>query len=321
MFKWMFNSTIFFVLSFLILINVSYSKGNTDDWPVLKGPYLGQKPPGLTPELFAPGIISTKIKRELNSVFSPKGDEFYFAIYTPKPKDKCIIWCSKQINGMWTKPEVANFSGKTIDVDMALSMDGNKLYFCSLRPMEQGAKPVAKHAIWFCNRLKKSGWSEPIKLGTLINTSESETYPCLTQKGRMFFASTRKGGRGGKDIYYSQQIKGKFLKPVNIGDAVNTQYGEGDTFVAPDESFLIVSSSGRPDSLGGSDLYISFKKPDGTWTVVKNMGKTVNTKDYEYSPMASPDGKYLFFSRFSEAGSDIFWVDSKVIDKFRPKKF
>ena len=47
------------------MMNFFYSKEKTNDWPVLKGPYIGQKPPGMTPEIFAPGIISTE-KRQLN---------------------------------------------------------------------------------------------------------------------------------------------------------------------------------------------------------------------------------------------------------------
>jgi Tol biopolymer transport system component len=50
------------------------------------------------------------------------------------------------------------------------------------------------------------------------------------------------------------------------------------------------------------------------------MGKPINTKVYEYCPMVSPDGKYLFFSRFFEGKSDIYWVDSRIIDKYRPKE-
>jgi hypothetical protein len=307
------------LISILFLILPIFTNNTKkDNWPVLKGPYLGQKPPGMTPEIFAPGIISTK-KRELNSVFSPKGDEFFFAIYTPKPINKCTIMYSKQVNGIWIKPEVAPFSGKYIDVDMAFSPDGNKLYFCSTRPNQSGSIPTPKHDIWFCNRLKNNNWSEPKNLGTLINSSESETYPSFTRNGRMYFASSCKGGKGSKDIYYSQQINGKFSKPENIGIAINTQYGEGDTFVAPDESFLIVSSRGRPDSIGGGDIYISFKKKDGSWTIAKNMGKPINTKVYEYCPMVSPDGKYLFFSRFSEGKSDIYWVDGKIIGELKPK--
>ncbi|UCC31734.1 MAG: hypothetical protein JSU86_05540, partial [Phycisphaerales bacterium] len=50
--------------------------------PRLRGPYLGQEPPGLTAELFAPGVISRKYD-ELNSVFSPDGRQFLFSIKLP----------------------------------------------------------------------------------------------------------------------------------------------------------------------------------------------------------------------------------------------
>ena len=74
--------------------------------------------------------------------------------------------------------------------------------------------------------------------------------------------------------------------------------------IAPDESYMIVNSSGRPDDLGNSDLYISFKREDGSWTRLKNMGKIINSPETDYCPMLSPDG-------------DIYWVDAKIIDAFK----
>ncbi|MBE0664402.1 MAG: hypothetical protein IH584_01170 [Candidatus Aminicenantes bacterium] len=56
-------------LLILAALNVSAQQ---KEFPKLTGPYLGQKPPGTTPELFAPGIVSTGLN-ELNSVFSPDG--------------------------------------------------------------------------------------------------------------------------------------------------------------------------------------------------------------------------------------------------------
>ncbi|MCP4896761.1 MAG: hypothetical protein GY906_07255 [bacterium] len=289
-----------------------------DHFPQLKGHYLGQKPPGMTPELFAPGIISTDA-RELNAVFSPRGDEFYFAIYHPDPDETCVIMRTKQVDGIWTEPAAVPFSGTTADVDMAFSLDGKTLYFCSTRTQPPGASSAPKHDIWFCDRLVSGDWSEPKNVGRVINTSESETYPCWTRNGRMYFSAIREGGFGGKDIYYSQQAEGTFSAPINIGSAVNTPYDEGDTYVAPDEEFLIVSVRGRPDCAGGSDLYISFRKNDGEWASPVNMGVAINTEAYEYSPMVTPDGRFLFFSRFEESGSDIYWVDAGIIDSFRPE--
>ena len=51
--------------------------------PVVKGSYFGQDPPGMTPKVFAPGIVSTGLD-ELNSVFSPNGQEFYFCVRNPQ---------------------------------------------------------------------------------------------------------------------------------------------------------------------------------------------------------------------------------------------
>ena len=55
---------------------------------------------------------------------------------------------------------------------------------------------------------------------------------------------------------------GSFAQPVNLGPPVSTEFHEGDTHVAPDESYLILSSV-RPAGLGQNDLYVSFREPDG----------------------------------------------------------
>jgi hypothetical protein len=302
------------ILSVFLLVafgqNIS-TVDKTGDFPVLKGPYLGQKPPGMVPEIFAPGIISTE-KYELNSIFSPKGDEFFFCILIKKPRRKYIAMYTRQLNGVWTKPEVAPFSRKYNSVDMAFSLDGNKLYFCSDRPASWNPSP--DDDIWVCRRLKNNNWSEPENLGLPVNSLGIESYPCFTKNGRMYFASTRKGGKGVKDVYYSKWISGKFCKPVNL-ETINTKHGEGDIYVDPYECYLIVCSWGRADSYGGGDLYISFKDNHGNWSSVLNMGKLINTEHTEYCPVISPDGKYLIFTR----DGNIYWVDARIITKFKQR--
>jgi Tol biopolymer transport system component len=83
---------------------------------------------------------------------------------------------------------------------------------------------------------------------------------------------------------------------------------------------MIVNSSGRPDDLGNSDLYISFKKEDGSWTKLKNMGNKINSPETDYCPMLSPDGKYFFFTSKRSGNGDIYWVDAKIIDDFLKKE-
>lgn len=94
-------------------------------------------------------------------------------------------------------------------------------------------------------------------------------------------------------------MNGKYSKPENLGDEINTKYFEGDPYIAPDESFLIFTSYNRPDGLGDGDLYISFNQ-NGHWTAPKNLGAPINSSALDFCPNRSPDGKYFFFT--SERG-------------------
>jgi Tol biopolymer transport system component len=272
----------------------------------------------MTPEIFAPGIISVKERNELNSVFSPKGDEFFFTAYNAGI-DRAQMMFSKRVKGKWTKPELApmsNTSEKTNDVDMAFSPDGNQLYFCSDRPTSWDPKP--KLNIWYSNRTEK-GWSKPICLEKPVNSKELDLYPSFTTNGTMYFSSARPGGLGDRDVYFSRWKDGKFSTPVRMGPAINSIHREGDTFISPDENYIIVTTEKRPDRFGIADLYISFKNKDGSWTPAKNMGKTLNTDGVEYCPMVTPNGKYFFFTRKDRKSrkSDIYWMDARFIDSLR----
>ena len=105
--------------------------------------------------------------------------------------------------------------------------------------------------------------------------------------------------------------------PENLGRRINTESREYDPFIAPDESYLIFASE-RPGGLGAADLYISFREAGGAWGDPKNMGTAVNSSAADYTPMLSPDGKYLFFTSSRQAQDDIYWIDARVIDTFRP---
>jgi Tol biopolymer transport system component len=296
--------------SVLSIIFIFTGQAQQDNFPVLKGPYLGQKPPGVTPEIFAPGIISTEERYELNSVFSQKGDEFYYEISTTTQAEKeqgkyfYIIMVSRMKNGVWIKPEIAPFSGKYSIMDMNFSPDGNRLYFCSDRPNPWDSS--SKTHIWYVDRLD-NGWSEAKILGPPIYSPECEQgQPTFTKDGTMYF---RQNPHGSFDLYCSKYENGKYLKPVILGEAINTPYDEGKPFIAPDESYLLFIRYGMPDSIdGGRGLYISFKREEGHWTPAKN------TNIYGSLPKFTPDGKYFFFSQ----GGDIYWVDAKIIEELKP---
>jgi ankyrin repeat protein len=272
--------------------------------PVLEGDYLGQKTPGTQPERFAPGIVSTE-KNELNSVFSADGREFYYAIQTGQMK--WVIMVMKRVNDRWSKPAPASFSGQYSDVDLFISVDGKKLFFCSNRPLEKNGAEKKDFDIWMVER-DGDDWSKPRHQGAPVNSDESEFYPSLTKDGTLYFQSQRSDSRGSKDIYRSRPVDGKYKKIENVGDVINSDLFEGDVLIAPDEDYMIYSVD-RPEGFGRGDLYISFRAENDGWTTPKNMGAQINSEYNENCPILSPDGKFLFFTR----NDDIFWVDATVI--------
>ncbi len=66
------------------------------------------------------------------------------------------------------------------------------------------------------------------------------------------------------DLYLSKYVTGKFGKLERLGDNVNTEKDEYNSFVAPDESFFTFTSNGWGNSYGEDDLYICFRREDGT---------------------------------------------------------
>jgi hypothetical protein len=278
-----------------------------------KGPYLGQKTPGTTPQIFAPGIISTG-SGELNIIISPEGNEIYFC--RSRRGSPVVIMVTKQFNGEWTDPQIAPFSGTFSDMDPSMSADGEKILFGSTRP--NGKDNAEGCDIWVVERLPSEKWTEPRNIGEPVNTLKNENYPTLTQKDTLYFQSKGHGGMGGLDIFRSEFRDGQYSEPVNLGPSINSEYNDFDAFISRDESYLIFSSSNRSGGYGSGDLYISFKNKDGSWAKAQNMGKAINSSSMEYCPKVSPDGKYLFFTSGRSGDGDIYWVDAGIIQKFRP---
>jgi Tol biopolymer transport system component len=276
---------------------------------------LGQAPPGETPGIFALGIVCTG-RYVLNAVFSPDLKEFYFS--TMDADKNYTVMQMREIEGRWTRPRIAPFSGTYSDADPFISPDGKRLLFPSDRPLEEGGVAADGYNIWVVDRTGP-GWIDPRPLGPEINQPGGlEIYPSLTRSGILYFSSDREGGRGSGDIYRSRRVNGVYAEPENLGKAINTPDREFDAFIAPDESYLIFSSYRRDGGFGKSDLYISFRRGEGKWTQAVNMGRLFNSRESEFTPIVTPDGKYFFFTSTRLGQGDIYWVDAAVLDRYRP---
>lgn len=304
----------------------------TAAWPKLTGPYLGQKPPGTAPEVFAPGIVS-KGYDERMAFFTPDGKELYYQL---RGAPHTVAVHMKEEFGAWSHPETAFFSGRYFS-EFALSPDGNKIVYCSNQPESDQGPPSDLWRTWMVERTEE-GWDRPRDLG--VETA----YPTISSRGDLYFFRYRHGRTGDGQLFMSAYRDGAYTDAVDIGDPdneINTVDHEVDPFIAPDESYLIFASN-RPGGYGEADLYICFRRADGTWTKARNMGPSINTKAVEFCPSVSPDGRHIFFASdrtlypaYSEkpltyadklrildgpgnGSCDIYWVSAEVIDGLRP---
>jgi hypothetical protein len=303
-------------LNVCFLFAASFAVGSQgSDFPRLSGPYLGQKPPGMTPTLFAPGFVSTK-SGELNSVFSPNGKEFYFS-RRGIPGKPSVLMVTKMEGDRWTEPQTLSFCGTYDDIDLFLCPDNQRLVFCSSRPRAGGKEDRMNHDFWVVRR-NGSGWTEPEPFAPEAVSPMEEYYPVVTLSGTLYFNSQREG-RATNDIYASKFMNGKYLPPEKLPAPINTSFREFDGFVSPDEQTIIFSSE-RPGGVGGADLYVSFRDRQGGWSEPANLGPEVNSERSEYGAIVSPDGRYLFFTSSKAGNEDIYWVSAEIIERLRPKK-
>jgi Tol biopolymer transport system component len=283
------------LLTFLLVCN---GHARQSDFPHLKGPYLGQKPPGMTPEVFAPGIVSSKEFVDFKGSFSPDGDEYYFYRLSD-PSDELIptIFFTKVENGVWTKPAPLQISQGTRASHPCVSSDNQWLFF--LWQFGQGG---TRQSGIYASRRTDAGWSVPKYVG----------------RG-MYLTSDRSGQLYTTESAWGSQPK-HYLAKVTFSNGVFSDYErlhidphyENQTHpcIAPDGSYLIFDIN-----VENGSLYVSFKDKNGDW------GEAIDLTQHGFEPdirgaYVSPDGKYLFFSY----KGDIWWVDIQVIEKLRQKE-
>ncbi len=279
--------------------------------PDYYGDYLGQKPPGMTPEVFAEEILTGTI----NSAFTPDGNEMFYCDDFDGNETADIIY-TRRIDNRWTVPETAPFNSEFDDNDMCVSQDGFRIIFRSWRPLPGNSVEKENSNLWYAVRTV-NGWSEAKPVES-ENGYLKTGFPGITRDGTLYFSFRTPETIGKSDVHYSKFVNGIYSKPVNVWGSWNSEYGEGDMCVAGDGSFFIVSCWFRPDTVGGeSDLYISFRKHDGTWTKLINMGKTINSELIENCPTISPDGKYFFFLRTDRKKTNTYWIDIKYLETLK----
>ena len=256
----------------------------------LKGPYLGQKPPGMTPEIFAHSVVSTDSIIEMGCTFSPDGRAFYFArSQTSDIGSNWAIWVVEEQGGVWNQPEVVPFSGVYRDFAPFITPDGKYMLF--YRMSSDGAE--TRKGTWIVER-RGDAWSEPRFF--------VYAYCLTTEDFRTFYFTTERSEETSKDIGQMTLYHGIFSEPMKLEGGMNSDEWEAHGSISPDGSFMLFD---RVES-----TFVSFRKDDGTWIRGYDLGGKFHI------PSVSPDGRYIFF----ESNGDIYWVDAKIIEKWGPEE-
>ena len=271
--------------------------------------YLGQKPPGLTAEIFAPEIISITGRSEHGISFSPKLDEVYFSA-NHKDEDPSI-YHSKLENNKWKPVQKLDFTeGKRVgEMHPFISSKGDKIFFTA---HNEFTLPEHKESvkIWTVDRLENS-WSKATQLDSPVN-DDFVFYLNQAKNGDLYYFNVSKW-----KTYYAPNKNGKFPEVFEVG------IGGVHAFMSPTLDYIVVNSRNRENAERKSDIYVYFKEKDGSWSKAINLGEGVNSNFGETCPSITPDGKYLFFSRYNEEGGvpNFYWASTEIISKLKKAYF
>jgi hypothetical protein len=266
-------------------------------FPTLKGPYLGQQPPGLKAEPFAPTVLSVPGKNHHTLSFSIDGKELYFSRYPER-----VTLVMRQVDGIWQPP----MSTTVVGWEAIFTPDGQSLIF-------------GNGDLWGMHRTT-SGWSQPEKLKGGVNSSSHDYYASVANDGTLYFSRIVNE----RARILRAHPSGDGYDSVKESEATVNGVEAYHPFVAPDGSYLLFNSRNRTGGYGGADIYVSFRQPSGSFGKPVNLGPGVNSADFDLCPVVTPDGKYLFFTRIGKDSDGNmtgtpYWVSTRVIEEARTR--
>lgn len=271
--------------------------------------YLGQDPPGMTPERFAPPelLANDQWFWHGSPTFSPDGREMYWCKYL-RDEHELNMQYMEVVDNRWSGTRSVSFNSEYGENNPFFTFDGKRVLFVSGRPNG------------FIHSVTRSddGWSDPEPLNLQIPDSLMHGWQfTMAQDGTLYFELRGDYGREPPDLYRSDLVGEEYSDPVKI-DNINTSYNEFAPYVHPDHEYIIFVSN-RPGGYGMHDLYVSFKEQDGAWGQPINVGPEINSDFEDSAPLVSPDGKYLFFKtqKAGDLGYNPYWVDVQVIEDLK----
>ncbi|GLQ88945.1 TolB family protein [Dyella flagellata] len=239
------------------------------------------------PQVFAPGVISGPAG-EACPAFTPDGNTVYFDVGS-------MILVSHREHDVWTKPEIASFSGQWGDHDPAMAPDGSYLVFVSNRPVAGAGKPTPGFGhLWRVDR-KGDGWGTPVHLPETVNASDRTYAPSIAADGSLYYIHPDE--QGVMHVYASAFVHGTYQAStrVAVGDPAAATH---DPAIAPDQSFMVFNMSDAAKKGDMGDFYIAFRQGDH-WGKAIDLGEAINGKPGRWSQWGAhigPDHRTLYYT-------------------------
>lgn len=272
----------------LLVLSATCLLSQQNDFPKLTGPYLGQKPPGMVPQRFASGFLSTA-GYDVTPTFSPALDEIFFGRRPTEDGSDNKLYYSRMVNGRWQRPALASFLSDGLGYEAQFSVDGNMLYF----------NRAGKNCF---SRRTDTGWSEAYAIDP---PADEGMCIAAARNGTLYFTAGKSRATFG--IHRSRCVDGRYQAPELVIPMASHPW------VAPDESYMVFDMYAFAEGVQTSKLFISFRQENESWSDPVELGKGINATGTELIAKVSPDGKFLFFQRKVDGNTDIYWVDAKAI--------
>ncbi len=265
-----------------------------------------KKPVPFNPENLGGGVNSKydeylpALNAEENTlVFTRRIPKLHATKYEDNEQEDFFV--SNKNGNIWggSKKLKGNVNTQDNEGAQSLSTNGKYLFFTACnRPKGYGGCDI-----YLTRKDSKGNWSKPMNMGSTINTKYWESQPSISPDSKtLYFTSNRPGGKGKLDIWKSTIGKnGKFGKPINLGDSINTPYNEISPFIHPDNTTLYFASDGKI-GMGGLDLFVIKKQNDSVWGGAKNLGYPINTFKDENSLIVNTKGNKAYYASNIEGG-------------------
>ncbi len=204
------------------------------------------------------------------------------------------------------------------------SADGKLLFFTACKLFDDygaGRTGYGSCDIFYTYK-KGKDWTQAMNLGGDVNTGVWESQPSFSADGKtLYFVRGKRSGTGisHQDIWSTELVNGKWKKPEKIPGLVNTPQTEESVFIHPDGETLYFASDGHP-GMGGLDLFMSKKNPDGSWGEPVNLGYPINTQGDENSLLVSSSGALAVFASDRPGGfGDLDLYHFELPDNVKPQ--